>query len=168
MYSVATTVKIRRFSLLDLNSVLEIQNACKPTAAWTPDEYKRLASDPRGIILVAELGEPEPSKILGFSVFYHLGEEAELWNIAVAPRFRRQGIARAFLQSACRRLSDTGAKKLFLEARSSNTAALELYHSLGFTLVARRKDYYSNPREDALVLVSNLLPLPKDELPSTR
>lgn len=162
MYGTSTIVKIRRFSRDDLNTVLEIQNACKLVAAWSADEYERLARDPRGMILVAELEGRIPATVLGFSVFYHLGEEAELWNIAVAPRFRRQGIAKAFLQEAFRRLSDSGAKKLFLEVRCSNASALELYHSFGFKLVARRKDYYCNPREDALVLVRMLAPLSKN------
>lgn len=158
MIAIPTTVKIRRFLRNDLNAVLEIQNVCKPVTVWAPQDYKRIASDPRGMILVAEPEEQMPVKLLGYSVFYHLGDEAELWSIAVAPRFRRQGIAKSFLQEACRRLSDTGAEKLFLEVRGSNTPALELYHSLGFTLVARRKDYYSNPREDALVMVNKLIP----------
>lgn len=157
MIGTSTTVKIRRFLRNDLNAVLEIQNVCKPVTLWAPQDYRRVASDPRGMILVAELEGQMPVKLLGFSVFYHLGDEAELWSIAVAPPFRRQGIAKSFLREACRRLSEAGAKRLFLEVRGSNTPALELYHSIGFTLLARRKDYYSNPREDALVMIKKLI-----------
>ncbi len=156
MSDVSTIVKIRLFSRDDLNAVLEIQNACKLAAAWPAREYEHLTADPRGMILVAELEDQIPAMLLGFSVFYRLGEEAELWNIAVAPRFRRQGVAKLLLRDACRRLSDDGVRRIFLEVRGSNTPAMELYHSLGFTLLARRKDYYYNPREDALVLVSKL------------
>lgn len=110
------------------------------------------------MILVAELEGQVAAKILGFSVFYRVDEEAELWNIAVTPRYRRQSIARALLQSAFPILSAAGAKKLFLEVRCSNRPAMELYHSVGFTLLARRKEYYHNPTEDALVLVRKLHP----------
>jgi len=156
MPDVSTTVRIRPFSRDDLTAILEIQNACRLTAGWPAREYERLACDPRGMILVAELKGQAPARLLGFSVSYRLDEEAELWNLAVAPRFRRQGVAKSLLQEASRRLSDAGVRKLFLEVRDSNTPALELYHSIGFTLLARRKDYYCNPREDALVLVSRL------------
>lgn len=108
------------------------------------------------MILVAQLENQGPPKVLGFSAFYRVDEEAELWNIAITPRYRRQGIAKSLLAEAFRRLSDSGAKRLFLEVRASNTPAMELYHSIGFILVARRKEYYHNPREDALVLVKRL------------
>lgn len=156
MPDVSTTVRIRQLLRDDLNAVLEIQNSCKLTSAWTAREYEQLARDPRGMILVAELEGRTPARLPGFSVFYYLGEEAELWSIAVAPRFRRRGVARSLLGEASRRLCSAGVRKLFLEVRGSNTPALELYHSVGFTLLARRRDYYSNPREDALVLVRRL------------
>lgn len=157
MTDVSASVKIRPFSQDDLNAVLEVQNACDLAAGWSHRDYENLASDPRGLILVAESDDPFHAKILGFSVFYQLGEEAELWNIAVAPRFRRQGVAKSLLRETLRRLSNNGAKRILLEVRGSNTAAIELYHSLGFTLLARRRDYYYNPREDALVLTRELL-----------
>ncbi|MEJ2009261.1 MAG: hypothetical protein P8Z30_14085, partial [Acidobacteriota bacterium] len=84
-------MKIRPFSRDDLNAVLEIQNACKPNAAWRAREYEQLTCDPRGMILVAELADQPPAELLGFSVFYRMDDEAELWNLAVAPRFQRQG-----------------------------------------------------------------------------
>ena len=156
LLTVSAEVKIRPFSLDDLNAVLQIQNACKPIANWRARDYEQLAGDPRGMILVAESEACMPPEILGFSTAYRVDTEAELWNIAVAPAHRRQGIARALLQDNCRRLSDAGAHRFFLEVRESNLPARELYRSLGFALLSRRKDYYRNPKEDAHVLVRKL------------
>jgi len=155
---VTAEVKIRPFSLGDVNAVLKIQKACKLIAAWRPRDYEQLADDPMGIFLVAEREGRDAPELVGFSVFYRVDTEAELWNIAVAPACRRQGIARALLREACRRLSDAGAQKLFLEVRASNLPAVELYRSLDFAPLARRKNYYQNPSEDALVLVCKLVP----------
>jgi len=151
-------VKIRPFSLDDLHAVMKIQKACKLIAAWRPRDYGQLADDPMGIFLVAEREGREGPQLVGFSVFYRVDTEAELWNIAVAPACRRQGVARALLREACRRLSRAGAQKLFLEVRASNLPAVELYRSLDFAPLARRKDYYQDPTEDALVLVCKLVP----------
>jgi [ribosomal protein S18]-alanine N-acetyltransferase len=155
---VSAEVKIRPFSLDDLKGVLKIQKACKLMAAWRPRDYEQLADDPMGVFLVAACEGREGPELVGFSVFYRVDTEAELWNIAVAPAYRRQGIARALLREACRRLSAAGAQKLFLEVRVSNLPAVELYRSLDFAPLARRKDYYQNPSEDALVLVCKLVP----------
>lgn len=155
---VLPTITVRRVFRSDLSAILEIQNACEMSAGWGPQEYRKLVGDPRGLILVAEVAGQVPPEILGFSVFYRVDEEAELWNIAVRPRYRRRGIASSLLLQAFPILFGTGARKVFLEVRCSNTPAMELYHSFGFTLLARRKDYYHNPTEDALVLVRKLLP----------
>lgn len=162
MLNVLPTIGIRAFIRKDLDSVLEIQNACEISAGWGAHDYRQLLADPRGMILVAELEGQEAPKVLGFSVFYLVDEEAELWNIAVTPRCRRQGVARSLLLKAFPILAGAGARKVFLEVRCSNAPAMELYNSIGFTLLARRKDYYQKPREDALVLVRKLLPEPED------
>ncbi len=98
------------------------------------------------------------SRILGFSVFHRVDSEAELRNIAVAPEYRRQGIAKALLEDGCRRLYAVGVRKLFLEVRESNLPALELYRKFGFEPQGRRKEYYRHPTEDALVLACRILP----------
>lgn len=158
MSNVSATVRIRPFSSDDLNAVLEIQKLCKHAPDWRLRDYEQLAADPRGMILVAEVVGSLPAELLGFSVAYHLDEEAELWNLAVAPRFRRQGIARSLLREACRRLAGAGVQRFFLEVRSSNAPALELYHALGFMPLLTRKGYYQDPAEDAQVLVCKLTP----------
>jgi len=146
-------VRIRPLSPDDLDAVLKTQHACKTVAAWQERDYQTLAGDPRGLILVAETEGRTPPEIVGFSALFRVDAEAELWTLAVAPAHRRRGIGRALLKQASRMLRDAGVLKLFLEVRESNLPALELYRSLGFQQVGRRKDYYLNPRESALIFV---------------
>ena len=78
--------------------------------------------------------------------------ESDMMNVAVAPEYRRRGIAQALILELIRRLSQQGNRSLMLEVRASNTPAITLYHKLGFTQVGRRPNYYRNPKEDALIL----------------
>ena len=78
--------------------------------------------------------------------------ESDMMNVAVAPEYRRQGIAQALILELIRRLSQQGNRSLMLEVRASNTPAITLYHKLGFAQVGRRPNYYRNPKEDALIL----------------
>ena len=75
-----------------------------------------------------------------------------MMNLAVAPRHRRQGIARQLVEALGDALRAQGVQSLTLEVRASNEAAIQLYRSLGFTQVGRRPNYYTKPREDALIL----------------
>jgi [ribosomal protein S18]-alanine N-acetyltransferase len=157
VFDAAARVHLRLFTQDDLSAILEIQNASKAIAAWRGRDYEQLAANPRGMILVAESEARLLPEIVGFSAFYQMERESELWNIAVEPGHRRQGIARALLGEARRRLSGSGVHRLFLEVRESNLPAVELYRSFGFALLGRRKDYYLTPKEDALVLVYKLV-----------
>ena len=133
--------------------------AKNPAAAqWPESEYTRLVEDPRSFILVAELETMTPAKVLGFAAFCRIIDEAELRNIAVDPAHYHQGVGSAILAEGRRRLLEAGAKRVFLEVRQSNKAALALYYSAGFGLHSQRKDYYHDPREDAYVLSLELFP----------
>lgn len=149
-------VRIRPFSPDDIEAILEIQHACTTAAAWQKRDYQTLTGDFRGLVLVAEYENRMPPEILGFAALFRVDAEAELWNLLVSPAHRRKGIGRALLQQAFRILLKAGVLKLYLEVRESNLPALELYRSLGFQQITRRKDYYQDPRENALVLVHNL------------
>lgn len=145
-------MRIRLFSGEDFASVLEVQRAAKHASKWGPADYQRLAADPDGLILVVEEEDATPAKLAGFAAFHCIGEEAELWNLAVAPEFQRQGIAKTLLRDAFRKLGALGVKRVFLEVRASNAPALGLYRTVGSKIHSRRKGYYQNPREDAVVL----------------
>ena len=79
-------------------------------------------------------------------------DETDMMNVAVHPDFRRQGVARALILALTEELKNRGSHCLTLEVRASNDPARALYESLGFVLVGTRRNYYHNPKEDALIL----------------
>jgi ribosomal-protein-alanine acetyltransferase len=145
-------MKIRQFEREDLHALLSIQNKTPHAAHWTDADYVHMASAPGGLILVAELETMTPPKVLGFAAFQRLIDEAELRNIAVDPEHQMQGVGKALLEDARGKLLQVGTKRLFLEVRQSNTAALRIYYSMGFQMHSTRKEYYREPTEDASVL----------------
>ena len=78
--------------------------------------------------------------------------ETDMMNIAIHPDYRKQGIGAALISELIAQLSKRNSHSLMLEVRASNTNAISLYQKLGFTEVGRRRNYYRNPREDALIL----------------
>ena len=79
-------------------------------------------------------------------------DETDMMNIAVHPDYRRQGIAQALVEGLCELLRQRGSLGLMLEVRASNAPAIALYEKLGFQQVGLRRNYYRNPKEDALIL----------------
>ena len=77
---------------------------------------------------------------------------ADMMNIAVAPAYRRQGVAQKLVESLVAALKENDIQCLTLEVRASNEPAKALYGKLGFQQVGRRPNYYRNPKEDALIL----------------
>lgn len=151
-------MKVRQFGKQDLSAVMAIQARSPQAAQWAEQDYLRLAEDPQGLVLVAELETMTPPKVLGFAACHRIIDEAELRNIAVDPEHYGQGVGKALVAEAHQRLLEAGAKRVFLEVRQSNKQALGLYYSVGFALHSERKDYYRNPREDAFVLALELFP----------
>ena len=130
---------IRRGEASDLNSVAVIQQASAEAAHWNVAEYLEQA------FLVAVVGE----RVAGFLVSRDVaGDEKEILNLAVAPEFRRQGVAKALLFSCLEGFSGV----VILEVRESNLAARSFYQELGFQELGRRPNYYSSPDETAIVM----------------
>jgi ribosomal-protein-alanine N-acetyltransferase len=97
-------------------------------------------------------------KIIGYIVFWVIKDEAQINNIAVHPDYRGRGFGKAILSQVLEEMKASGTRLVTLEVRESNRPALAIYGALGFEFVGRRKDYYTNPREDALALVFTLKP----------
>ena len=79
-------------------------------------------------------------------------DESDVMNVAVHPDWRRPGIAEQLIETLIGELKNRGSKALMLEVRASNAPAIALYEKLGFRQVGLRKNYYRNPKEDALIL----------------
>jgi ribosomal-protein-alanine N-acetyltransferase len=90
--------------------------------------------------------------VVGFCAFWFVFDEIHINNVAVLPQFRGRGIGTALMQHVLAEAHRLGAIRATLEVRASNTLALRLYERLGFYVAATRRNYYSNPVEDALIL----------------
>jgi len=98
--------------------------------------------------LVALDGE----KVVGYVGSQTVLGETDMMNIAVHPAYRKQGIATELIETLIQVLKERGSHSLMLEVRESNDPAKELYSKMGFELVGIRKNYYRNPKENALIL----------------
>lgn len=95
-------------------------------------------------------------KILGYANFYVVQHEAHMLNIAIHPSCRRQGLATALLERTIGELSGQGVEEFYLEVREGNDSAIRLYRRFGFQFIGRRKKYYTETNEDALVMLLHL------------
>ena len=94
----------------------------------------------------------ESDVVIGYVGSQTVLGETDMMNIAVHPDYRNQGVAKNLIQTLMDTLSGQGSHSLMLEVRQSNEPAKNLYASLGFETVGIRKNYYRNPKENALIL----------------
>ena len=115
---------------------------------WSEKSVASELTNPLSCWLVALEGD----RVAGYVGSQTVLDETDMMNIAVHPDFRRRGIAQALVEALIRELSERGSHKLTLEVRVSNENAISLYKKLGFVQVGLRKNYYRNPKEDAMIL----------------
>jgi ribosomal-protein-alanine N-acetyltransferase len=96
------------------------------------------------------------ARVTGYCIVWIVFEHVHVQNLAVHPDHRRQGLGRLLLQLALEEGRSRGAAAALLEVRRSNEAAQRLYRGLGFVETGTRRDYYSRPREDALLFRKEL------------
>ena len=115
---------------------------------WSENSVASELKNPLSCWLVAE----EDGKVTGYVGSQTVMDESDMMNVAVHPDHRRKGIAEALVVELVEALKKRESRCLTLEVRASNEPAKALYEKLGFTQVGLRKNYYRNPREDALIL----------------
>lgn len=115
---------------------------------WSEHSVASELSNPLSCWLVALDGET----VTGYVGSQTVLDETDMMNVAVHPDYRRQGIAESLVHSLEHHLKKRGSRCLILEVRVSNDPAKALYEKMGFKHIGTRKNYYRNPREDALIL----------------
>lgn len=130
----------------------ELEQQSERAAHWSASQYHALFSPdgPRRMVLVASDDLAEPS-IQGFLVARCHPEEWEVENVVVDHGWRRQGIGSAMVRQTLAEAGNAAAGCVILEVRESNYQARFLYENIGFKLEGRRRDYYRDPAEDALL-----------------
>ena len=125
----------------------EIDKKCVGADGWSADSIKSEAEKNNGIVLYIELEESPIALIFG----YFAADEADITSVAVAPGYRRRGYAEMLIGEFENQLPDITAS-IFLEVRESNLPAISLYQKQGFAPISVRKNFYSEPDENAVVM----------------
>ncbi len=138
----------------DLPSVLAIENHSFPNPWHESTFHGEIQHRPISFPLVVV--HSTLNKVIGYIIFWQVGEDVQVNNIAIHPDFRRLGIGEAVLKQVIELVRWRGARLVTLEVRPSNMAALNLYRKLGFRMMGVRRGYYTNPPEDAFALSLHL------------
>jgi len=149
----ATRFTVRRMILEDLEQVVTIDQLSF-SLPWPAHSYRyELLENVVSRQWVAEIqsGE-EASKVVGMIVVWLILDEAHIATIAVHPQYRGRGIGQQMLLTALRECTNQGAASATLEVREHNQIAIAMYSKLGFEIVGRRKRYYKDTNEDAVLM----------------
>lgn len=144
---------IRKMRSTDLARVMQIELATF-TMPWSESTFRGLLRRTDSDLLVAEVR----GDVAGYTVFWAVTDQGELGNVAVAEEFRGKGIGRKLVDAVLDMATARGVREIFLEVRKSNAGAQNLYKTFGFYEVGKRKNYYLEPVEDALVMKVDLVP----------
>jgi len=128
--------------------MMAIEKRAVTASHWSEAQYRRaLIEEENRLVLALE----QTSGMQGFLVARFIGKEWEIENLAVAGPARRRGLGSRLVGALLDRARSRGAGSVFLEVRESNQAARSLYEKWGFVESGRRKAYYQQPVEDALI-----------------
>jgi [ribosomal protein S18]-alanine N-acetyltransferase len=142
-------VNIRCATSADIPAMIALEKHVATAAHWSREQYEKLfasaGQEPMALVLAAE------GILQGFLIARGLGGEWEIENIAVAGAARRNGLGTRLLGEFLDLIRGQGAESVFLEVRESNRAARGLYEKWAFLESGRRKSYYHDPEEDAIL-----------------
>lgn len=142
-------LSIRPATVADLPAMMSLEKHSATAAHWSAEQYADLfgGSSPGRVALTVL----EDSRVQGFVIARVLGDEWEIENIAVAGPARRRGLGTRLLGELLDMARSRGATAMFLEVRESNQAARALYEKWAFLESGRRRTYYQDPQEDAIL-----------------
>ncbi len=141
---------IRSARLNDVPALLAIERQSPGAAHWSSEQYHKLVGS--GVVLVAE----EAGRFCGFVCAQAAAGVWEIENVVVDAGLLRRGIASELVHELIQRAQNEAAPAILLEVRESNLPARRLYEKHGFLVVGRRRAYYKNPVEDAILYALRL------------
>ena len=144
-----TRVELRRLQMRDLNAVERIERASYPTP-WSRSMFASELAKPSSICLGAF--DPNTDELVGYLIISRYVDAWHVMNVAVAPDQRRRGVATTLLERMFELTAGRGRRGYTLEVRVSNGDAIALYERLGFKPRGVRRGYYTDNREDALIM----------------
>jgi ribosomal-protein-alanine N-acetyltransferase len=138
---------IREMRAEDIPEIVDIERASF-SSPWSETAFQGELHKEYAVSRVAELRHD----IVGYAIANYILNEGHILNMAVHPGYRRQGIATSLLHELLKILQQKGCSLLYLEVRISNAPAHFFYEKLEFRIVGKRKNYYTSPVEDALLM----------------
>jgi [ribosomal protein S18]-alanine N-acetyltransferase len=143
------TLEFRRLKLRDLNEIEVIERSAYPTP-WSRSMFAGELAKPSSICLGAI--DADADRLVGYLIISRYVDAWHVMNLAVAEDQRRKGIATRLMERLFELTAGDGRRGYTLEVRVSNEAAIKLYESLGFKARGVRRGYYTDNREDALIM----------------
>ena len=140
-------IRILQMTAQQVSQVAALEKRCF-SDPWSENSVASELENPLSLWLVAMDGE----RLAGYVGSQTVLGESDMMNVAVDEDYRRQGVGKMLIGALVEHLKARQSHCLTLEVRDSNTPARNLYGSLGFSEIGRRKNYYRNPKEDALIL----------------
>lgn len=159
-------LRLRPMQLDDLPAIMAVETLAFQGDAWPESVYRKEILNPASSYWVLEQapGAPSPPSsrplFLGYAGFWIIDEEAHLMTIAIAPPWQGRGLGEWFLLGLFDVMEEQGARACTLEVRVGNLRAQALYRRLGFAVEGRRRRYYSDNGEDALIMTTPSLASP--------
>lgn len=145
-------IKIRRMTWLDVEEVTAVEEASF-AIPWTKEAFmNEMLRNEQAIYFVAV----QDRRVIGFAGVWQIVDEGHITNIAVLPEFRGQGVGNQLLHALVTYARAQSLAALTLEVRVSNVGAQKLYEQFGFECAGRRKRYYQDNNEDALIYWAKL------------
>ena len=132
----------------DATGIAEIEARCFPDP-WDRRAVSDLIATEGAMCFTARDGE----RVVAYVIGRMIAPEGEIYRVAVDEQYRRRGVAYRLLDYAVKTSRGKGLESLFLEVRSQNYPAISLYRAYGFREVGRRKNYYRDPVDDAIIML---------------
>ncbi|MEN3341194.1 MAG: [ribosomal protein S18]-alanine N-acetyltransferase [Actinomycetota bacterium] len=146
-----TTIELRRLALADLRAIEAIERRSYPTP-WSRSMFAGELAKPSSICLGAFEADDEEGRLCGYLVVSRYVDAWHVMNVAVDPEQRGRGIATMLLERLFELTADDAHRGYTLEVRVSNETAIRVYERLGFESRGIRRGYYTDNREDALIM----------------
>ena len=138
---------IRRIDENDIEAVASLEAEIFPDP-WSAKSIKETYEQNHALIL----GAYKEETLIGYVIFYYVLDEGEIARIAVSPQYRRQGVADQIFAGLLDFCAEKSIERILLDVRISNEPAIAFYRKSGFAEDGIRKNFYENPKEDALLM----------------
>ena len=144
-------IAIREGGLRDAGELAELEKIIFPAEPWTEEMFRGEFSGLNPVLYLLLTDTEEGDRVVGYAGIWLIGDEGHITNVGILPEYRRRGLAETLVKALLAEAEQRGVTAETLEVRVSNAPAIALYEKLGFRPAGRRRGYYPDNHEDALI-----------------